>query len=107
MDRSKVIFNNEISKKDVRKAAKSKAKYIKKFGDDSNVNYPVRLVKNQYIGDSLGVSDIRIESGEGEAFDQERVLLSETSAWDLDITVFQWLSQVLPTLLDINHIGWI
>ena len=75
MDRSKVIFNNEISKKDVRKAAKSKAKYIKKFGDDSNVNYPVRLVKNQYIGDSLGVSDIRIESGEGEAFDQEKGII--------------------------------
>lgn len=75
MDRSKVIFNNVISQKDVRKAAKSKAKYIKKFGDDSNVNYPVRLVKNQYIGDSLGVSDIRIESGEGEAFDEEKGII--------------------------------
>ena len=38
-DRSAVIFGNEMSKKTVSKAAKKKASFIKKFGDDSNKVY--------------------------------------------------------------------
>lgn len=53
-DRAKVIFGNEISEKAYRKAVKSKAKYIRKFGDDSDVDYPVALEKNAYIGDGIG-----------------------------------------------------
>ena len=37
-DKSQIIFGNKISEKDYRKALKSKKKYIKKFGDDSDVN---------------------------------------------------------------------
>ena len=75
IDRSKTIFNNTISEKVIKKAAKTKAKNIKKFGDDSEVNYPVRLVKNSYIGDSLGVSDIRLETGDSEPFDEEKGII--------------------------------
>ena len=40
-DKSSVIFNNEIDKKTIKGANKSKAKYIKKYGDDSNADYKI------------------------------------------------------------------
>lgn len=39
MDRTKKIFDNEISSKVIKKADKSKAKFYKKFGDDSKTVY--------------------------------------------------------------------
>ena len=71
-DRSRCIFGNEMAPKDVRKAAKSKAKYAKKYGDDSGADYPVRLVPNACLGEALGVLDVRLEAGEGEPFDTEK-----------------------------------
>ena len=71
-DRSKVIFGNLIAAKDVKKAAASKAKFARKYGDDADVNYPVRIVPNACLQDLLGVSDIRLEAGEGAAFDLEK-----------------------------------
>ena len=60
IDRSKEIFGNKISDRDYKKAVKSKAKYAKKFGDDSAANYPVKIEKNKYIGDSLGVNNVLV-----------------------------------------------
>ena len=60
IDRSKEIFGNKISDRAYRKAVKSKAKYAKKFGDDSAANYPVKIEKNKYIGDSLGVNNVLV-----------------------------------------------
>ncbi|MDD6148611.1 MAG: hypothetical protein PUB40_06820 [Lachnospiraceae bacterium] len=75
-DKSKVIFGNEIPEKVYKKAVKSKKKFMKKFGDDSNVNYPVIVRKNPVIGDSLGVQDIRIEDGVSpEEFDREKGII--------------------------------
>ena len=39
IDRSAVIFGNETDAKTLRKAEKSKQKYIKKYGDDSDADY--------------------------------------------------------------------
>lgn len=39
MDKSSVIFGNKIDAKTVRKAEKSKNKYVKKYGDDSGADY--------------------------------------------------------------------
>ena len=76
IDKSKVIFGNEISAKDYRKACKTKAKNIKKFGDDSNVSYNVCIEKNDRIGDSLGVYDVLLKDGESEeAFDVEKGII--------------------------------
>lgn len=60
-DRTSVIFNNQIDKKTIKKAAKSKQKYIKKYGDDSNADYKIDFqnidtlnfigVKNIVFGD--------------------------------------------------------
>ncbi len=60
MEKSKVIFGNEMPSKVYKKAVKSKKKYAKKYGDDSEKNYPVKLEKNAYIGDSLGVVNVLV-----------------------------------------------
>lgn len=74
-DKSKSIFGNEMSNKVYRKAVKSKKKYMKKFGDDSNVNYPVSLKKNPYIGDALGVYNVLLEKGKETSFDTEKGII--------------------------------
>ena len=76
MDRSKVIFGNKISDRDYKKAVRSKAKYAKKYGDDTSASYPIRLQENKTITGPLGVHDIRVlPEGEGDGvpeFDAER-----------------------------------
>jgi len=75
-DKSKVIFGNVISDKSYRSALKSKAKYLKKYPDDPDATYNVVVRKNPVIGDSLGVSDIRLENGESpEEFDHEKGII--------------------------------
>jgi len=49
-----------------KKAVKSKNNYIKKFGDDSNVNYVPVIKDNEYIGQSLGVKNIRLNEGDSD-----------------------------------------
>ena len=74
-DRSRVIFGNVLPEKDVKKANKSKAKFIRKFGDDCGVDYPVRIVPNACLHGLLGVSDIRLEDGQGDSFDREKGII--------------------------------
>ena len=74
-DRSGVIFGNQLPEKDVKKANKSKAKFIRRFGDDCGADYPVRIVPNACLHETLGVSDIRLEEGEGEPFDLEKGII--------------------------------
>ncbi len=78
-ERSRVIFGNQISERQYKAALRSKKGYIKKFGDDSDKAYPTIIKKNAYIGDSLGVSDIRLvqdleEKGD-EEFDLEKGII--------------------------------
>ena len=42
-DRTGMIFYNEIDKKTIRQAEKSKQKFLKKFGDDSSKEYDVKF----------------------------------------------------------------
>ena len=44
-DRTRVIFGNEVDKKTVKQAEKSKAKYVKKYGDDSSADYKISFEK--------------------------------------------------------------
>ena len=72
-DKSRIIFGNAISEGDYKKAVASKAKYVKKFGDDSAGYHPAILVENPHIGPLLGVQDIRVEFGESTIpFDTEK-----------------------------------
>lgn len=59
-EKAKVIFGNEMSNSVYKKACKSKKKFAKKYGDDTNVDYSAVLQKNPYIGDSLGVQNILV-----------------------------------------------
>ena len=79
-DRAKVIFGNEMPEGVFNKAKRTQAKNIKKFGDDRNANYPIKIVKNDYIGDLLGVENVEVlKEGEDTAgslgFDEEKGLI--------------------------------
>lgn len=43
MDKSKVIFGNKMSRATYKKAVRGKKGYVKKFGDDSNVDYELKI----------------------------------------------------------------
>lgn len=81
-DRSALIFDNPISNHDYQKAIHSKQRFIKRFGDDHNKDYPVTLVANKDIGDLLGVSDLlvgqraeSVQKEEREPFDHEKGII--------------------------------
>ena len=79
-DRSSVIFGNEMSSSTIKKAERSKRKFIKKFGDDSNADYKAWTEKNPSIGDILGVYNVCLSEdgkpagGEG-SFDTEKGII--------------------------------
>lgn len=78
MEHSKEIFGNRMSDTVYKKAVKTKAKNVKKFGDDSNASYPVKIEKNTHIGDELGVMDVKVleEGSETDApFDTEKGII--------------------------------
>lgn len=81
MDKSTVIFGNKMSAKVSAKAVKSKMKYVRKYGDDSNIDYQIETEKNKYIGDSLGVVDVRVgkklthNNGSDAVFDAEKGII--------------------------------
>lgn len=76
MDRSKEIFGNKMSSDVQKKAERSKQKYVKKYGDDSHVNYSVKLRENACLYDPLGVYDIRVGEGTSElSFDTEKGII--------------------------------
>lgn len=80
MERSKTIFGNPMSEATYKKALKSKKKYVKKFGDDVNISYPVEIEKNRHIGELLGVMDVRLKEGvdvvnTSDGFDMEKGII--------------------------------
>ena len=74
MNRSDKIFQNEISLKIQKKAEKAKAKHIKKFGDDSATNYPLKVVENETVGQFLGIQNVVIGDG-GKQVDKEKGII--------------------------------
>ena len=60
MDRSKEIYGNKMSRRTYKSAVKSKEKFTKKFGDDSDVNYPIKLVDNKVLHDSFNLVDVTL-----------------------------------------------
>lgn len=60
MDRSSTIFGNRMKKSTIRKAVRSKNKYQKKFGDDSESCYILKIKKNKELGDLLGLKEIKL-----------------------------------------------
>ena len=66
VERSKVIFGNEIAEADYKAACKSKANFIKKFGDDSDAVYHLAAADLPVIGERLGVRNL-VMAPEGAA----------------------------------------
>lgn len=69
MDKTSVIFNNPMPKKVIKAAEKSKKKYIKKYGDDSNAVYNLSfkdIPTLDYIGAQNIVFDETNHSFEGK-----------------------------------------
>lgn len=65
-----------MSQKVIKKANKSKQKYVKKFGDDQHVHYMLGLEDNPYIGEALGVKDVKIvEKESAEGFDLQKGMI--------------------------------
>lgn len=57
MDKSSVIFGNPMDKKTVKGAEKSKKKYIKKYGDDTDADYKISF-KDIPALDFIGATDV-------------------------------------------------
>ena len=73
MDRTSVIFGNKMSKKTIKSAEKSKKKYIKKFGDDSNKDYILGFEEIKTL-DFIQTSNIVFKDKE-EAFDEKALIV--------------------------------
>ncbi|MBO4323236.1 MAG: hypothetical protein J5836_01095 [Clostridia bacterium] len=73
MDKTKIIFGNEIDNKTVKAAAKSKAKYIKKYGDDAEADYKIAFEKIDTL-DFLGAEKI-VFGKENQKFDEKALVV--------------------------------
>ncbi len=71
-DRTRVIFGNEMAQKTVKKAEKTKQKFIKKFGDDSATKYTFALQENEVLAP---LNTKVLTFGEGAAFNPKNVLI--------------------------------
>ena len=75
MDRSKVIFGNEMSEYAYRKAVNGKNKFIRKYGDDSHKEYHLSAVPAPAIGDILGTKQLVITPETGVEFPKKSLIV--------------------------------
>ncbi|MCR4890265.1 MAG: hypothetical protein K5979_13965 [Ruminococcus sp.] len=75
MDRSKFIFENEISEKAYRKAVRNKAKFMAKYGDDSDKEFHLSCSPAPAIGDMLDVKNISLSGTPQLEFDDKSVII--------------------------------
>ena len=75
MDCSKFVFDNEISRKAYRKAIKTKAKFIRKYGDDTDKTYHLSSAEAPVIGKEFGVKQIVISDESGCRFDDKSLII--------------------------------
>lgn len=71
-DKTSRIFGNPIQNKTVKKAEKQKKKFLKKFGDDGNVNYSFAVKENRVLSD-IGATEL--VKGEGAAFNEKSIFI--------------------------------
>lgn len=72
-DKSSMIFNNPMPKKVIKGANKSKAKYIKKYGDDTNKDYKVTFKEIPTL-DFIETSNI-VFGEENAKFDEKALIV--------------------------------
>ena len=66
------VFGNEMPKKVIAKAEKTKARFIRKFGDDGNVKYTFSAVENEVLA-PLGTKVL--VKGDGARFSDRSVII--------------------------------
>ena len=72
-ERTGVIFGNRIDAKTVKSAEKSRAKYLKKYGDDSSADYKLGFKTIDALGD-MNVSNIVFSDG-NEPFPEKPLIV--------------------------------
>ena len=75
MDRSKVIFGNELPESAYRKAVSGKNKFIRKYGDDSHKVYHLSAVPAPAIGDILNTRQLVITPETGVEFGEKSLIV--------------------------------
>ncbi|MBQ6922867.1 MAG: hypothetical protein IJQ66_07250 [Clostridia bacterium] len=73
MDKSTVIFGNKIDAKTVKKAEKSKAKYIRKYGDDAAADYKISFESIDAL-DFIGADNIVFGKENGKFADNALIV---------------------------------
>ncbi|MBQ9631312.1 MAG: hypothetical protein IJV04_00120, partial [Lachnospiraceae bacterium] len=74
-DRSREIFGNEMAAGVIRKAQRTKEKYLRRFGDDSDKVYPLSAVPAPAIGNALGVQSLTIGTQNPVSFDEKSIVI--------------------------------
>ena len=72
LEKSREIFGNVMPKKDVKKAGKTRKKFLKKYGDDSGKDYRFALRENTVLSE-LGTKELVF--GEGAVFGPKTVFV--------------------------------
>lgn len=75
MDKSRVIFGNEMSGQSYRKALRTKEKFARKYGDDGDHIYHLRPEPAPAIGKLLGVQNLVLSEECGVQFDEKSVVI--------------------------------
>ena len=78
IDRTSNIFNNPMSKKVIKGGNKSKAKYIKKYGDDSKEDYKISFKEIPTL-DFIGANNI-VFGEENQKF-EDNALIVGNNRW--------------------------
>ncbi len=73
IDRTSSIFNNKMSQKVIKGANKSKAKYIKKYGDDSTADYKISFKEIPTL-DFIGANNI-VFGEENQKFEDNALIV--------------------------------
>ena len=75
MDRSKIIFGNELTDAVYKKSCRSKKKFLRKFGDDSLNLYHLSAEPAPAIGERLGVQQLVLSEETGVSFDENSIII--------------------------------
>lgn len=75
MDRSSIIFGNQQPNSVTAKANKTKKRYTKKFGDDSQVNYPLMAKANPILKPYIGVDNLEIGHDQAHQWDEKGIIV--------------------------------
>lgn len=75
MDRSSTVFGNPQKSSTINKAVKTKARYRKKFGDDSQINYPLSAKANPTLNSHLGIENITIDNDSSHQWNPKGILV--------------------------------